>query len=223
MTPSPFSADATLVTVEQDKLSEDTLLAQVMKMLRSPAFSRSPRLSRFLKFSVEQTLINRQDNLKEYSIGLEVFERPESFDPRMDSIVRVVARRLRTVVEAYYADVGREDAVIISFRSGSYVPSFRLRCDEPEPKDNSTATGQNTVLIVSREADGYQADGDGKAGEMTAANFVSNKLGVPVMPLSRENGKEILQRLLAGDADVFVLTAGGDLTGIALSATSKHH
>ena len=134
MTPSAFRVDASLLTPEQENMSEDALRAQVMKMLRSPAFSRSPRLSRFLRFSVEQTLLHRQDNLKEYSIGLEVFERPESFDPRMDSIVRVVARRLRTVVEAYYADEGRTDPILICFRSGSYVPTFRLRSEETDRK-----------------------------------------------------------------------------------------
>jgi len=224
MTPSAFRVDASLLAPEQENLSEDALRAQVMKMLRSPAFSRSPRLSRFLRFSVEQTLLHRQDNLKEYSIGLEVFERPESFDPRMDSIVRVVARRLRTVVEAYYADEGRTDPILICFRSGSYVPTFRLRSEETDRKASAdSAASQNTVLIVGRDTDNFEDDGKGTTGETAAADFVATKLGVPVMPLSRANGKEILQRLLDGDAHVFVLTAGGDLTGIALSMASKEH
>jgi hypothetical protein len=225
MTPSAFRVDASLVTPEQENISEDALRAQVMKMLRSPAFSRSPRLSRFLRFSVEQTLLHRQDNLKEYSIGLEVFERPESFDPRMDSIVRVVARRLRTVVEAYYADEGRTDPILICFRSGSYVPTFRPRTEESDRKAGvDSVAAQNTVLIVGRETDSFESDGKSTTGgDMAAADFVATKLGVPVMPLSRANGKEILQRLLDGDANVFVLTAGGDLTGLALSVASKEH
>ena len=203
-------------------MSDEAVKAQVMKMLRSPAFSRSPRLSRFLRFSVEQTILHRQDNLKEYSIGLEVFERPESFDPRMDSIVRVVARRLRTVVEAYYADEGRMDPILICFRSGSYVPTFRLRSEEMERKASAeAAVGQNTVLIVGRDSDSFDNNGNRTSGELAAADFVANKLGVPVMPLSRANGKEILQRLLDGNADVFVLTGGGDLTGLAMSLASK--
>src|SRR6266851_6724997 len=107
--------------------SEEALQGQLKKMLQSESFARSRRLRRFLRFSVEQTLLQQTENLKEYSIGLEVFEKPESFDPRMDSIVRVVARRLRMMVDRYYETDGAADETLIVFHSGSYVPHFRLR------------------------------------------------------------------------------------------------
>ena len=59
------------------------------------SFIRSRRLGRFLRFTVEQTMAGRQAALKEYLVGVEVFGKTESFDPRIDSIVRVEARRLR--------------------------------------------------------------------------------------------------------------------------------
>jgi PAS domain-containing protein len=98
-------------------------------MLRSRTFTTSPRLSRFLSFSVEETLWGRQANLKEYIIGVEVFERTESFDPRVDAIVRVEARRLRSKVEQYYSNEGSRDEIIIYYERGSYSPRILRRSD----------------------------------------------------------------------------------------------
>src|SRR5665213_1538221 len=65
--------------------------------------------------------------LKEYLIGLEVFNRQESFDPRVDSIVRVEARRLRAKLDEYYQTEGRDDEILIELRKGSYIPLFEYR------------------------------------------------------------------------------------------------
>jgi serine/threonine-protein kinase len=73
---------------------------------------------------VEECLAGRQHRLKEYLIGMEVFNRLEAFDPRVDSIVRVEARRLRAKLEEYYITEGREDELRIELRKGSYVPLF---------------------------------------------------------------------------------------------------
>src|SRR5436309_2080986 len=64
------------------------------RILRSRVFVHSHRIRRFLQFVVEECLAARHHRLKEYLIGMEVFNRDESFDPRVDSIVRVEARRL---------------------------------------------------------------------------------------------------------------------------------
>jgi len=68
---------------------------ELRAILRSPGFLRSERLRDFLSFVVENTLAGRIGHLKEYVIGLEVFGKDESFDPRLDPIVRVEAGRLR--------------------------------------------------------------------------------------------------------------------------------
>ena len=64
---------------------------------------------RFLRFAVEQSLQGRADQLKESVIGMEVFDRTSSFDPRTDTIVRVEARRLRSKLKDYYESEGRDD------------------------------------------------------------------------------------------------------------------
>lgn len=108
-------------------LSRTAVAGQLDKILSSATFIRSKRLGRFLRFTVEQCLDGQQHSLKEYLVGVEVFNKMESFDPRIDSIVRVEARRLRTKLERYYQTEGKDDQVIIQFRKGSYVPLLLTR------------------------------------------------------------------------------------------------
>ncbi len=97
------------------------------QILRSRVFIQSHRIRRFLQFIVEESLLGQPHRLKEYPIGLEVFDRREAFDPRVDSIVRVEARRLRNKLEEYYRTEGRDDHVRILLRKGSYMPIFEHR------------------------------------------------------------------------------------------------
>jgi len=108
-------------------ISRAAVSAQLDKILSSSTFIRSKRLGRFLRFTVEQCLDGRQNALKEYLVGVEVFNKLESFDPRIDSIVRVEARRLRSKLERYYQTEGKDDQVVIQFRKGSYVPQLLTR------------------------------------------------------------------------------------------------
>ncbi len=101
--------------------------SQLDLILRSRAFIQSHRIRRFLQFVVEESLLGQPHRLKEYLIGLEVFDRREAFDPRVDSIVRVEARRLRYKLDEYYRTEGREDGIRIVLRKGSYVPIFEYR------------------------------------------------------------------------------------------------
>jgi hypothetical protein len=84
-------------------------------------------LGRFLSFTVEQVLQGKQDALKEYAIGTEVYDRKPSYHPSRDSIVRSEARRLRAKLKEYYEGEGKHDPIFIYFRLGSYVPVFRSR------------------------------------------------------------------------------------------------
>ena len=94
------------------------------KILASAGFRNSERMRRFLRVTVERTLDGATDQLKEFSLGHDVFDRGESYDPRTDSIVRVEARRLRKKLRAYYEGDGRLDEIVIHFHPGKYVPLF---------------------------------------------------------------------------------------------------
>jgi TolB-like protein/Flp pilus assembly protein TadD len=120
------------------------------KILAHQLFSRSGRMVRFLRLAVERTLAGQADQLKEYLIGVEVFDRKPSYDPRVDPIVRVEARRLRAKLKAYYDGDGSADAVLIEFLSGGYAPRLALR---EAPHETAVApplleTGIVTVAVL---------------------------------------------------------------------------
>jgi len=120
-------------------MSPETILteairSQLEKILTSPGFVHSDRMVRFLRYTVEQTIHGHADLLKESVLGMEVFDRTASFDPRTDTIVRVEARRLRSKLKEYYETRGHHDAVLIEFTKGSYVPTFLKSNGQPDEK-----------------------------------------------------------------------------------------
>jgi tetratricopeptide (TPR) repeat protein len=128
-------ASETVATSSQAPDSGQVRLA-LERITGSPAFSRSERLCRLLRFVTERTLAGHGNELKEYLIGVEVLEKGASFDPRLDSAVRVDARRLRAKLDEYYARDGAGDPVRIVLNKGSYAPSFEWpakSAEEPPP------------------------------------------------------------------------------------------
>jgi TolB-like protein len=107
-------------------MSPEAVREQVERVLSSELFSSAGRHSRLLRYLVERTLAGEGDRLKEYVLGTEVFDRSDSFDPRIDSIVRVEARRLRSRLDDYYRGPGAGDPVVITVPRGSYVPTFAV-------------------------------------------------------------------------------------------------
>ena len=77
---------------------------QLERVLGSPGFARNERLSRFLRFVVEEHLAGKDDELKESVIAVEVFGRSPGFDSRLDPVVRTEAVRLRARLKDYYLD-----------------------------------------------------------------------------------------------------------------------
>jgi TolB-like protein len=107
--------------------SRDEVARQLDRVLRSEALANAERARRFLRYVVERTLAGDGDRLKEFVIGVDVFDRDDQYDPRIDSIVRVEAGRLRSKLDQYYSRATDEDRVVIHIPRGSYVPSFEFR------------------------------------------------------------------------------------------------
>ena len=127
MGPAEFAPSTQLVSKTPTR---EQVQDQLDRILRSSLFARSERMSRFLRFSVENTLANPGSAIKEYLVGTEVFDRPADYNPQVDPIVRVEARRLRTKLKSYYAGAGSTDPVLIDFPKGAYTAVFRS--SEPE-------------------------------------------------------------------------------------------
>ena len=100
---------------------------QLQRILGSATFQQVDRLKRFLTFIVNEALSGRRNELKEYVIGVQVFGKEDSFDPRTDPIVRVQARRLRAKLVRYYREEGRADEWIVELPKGGYAPTFKRR------------------------------------------------------------------------------------------------
>jgi tetratricopeptide (TPR) repeat protein len=100
---------------------------QLDRILTSGSFIQSRRRQRFLEYLVHETLAGRGERLKGYSIALEVFGRPDTFDPVADPIVRIEAGRLREKLRCYYDTDGWNDPVHINLPRGTYRPRIVFR------------------------------------------------------------------------------------------------
>ena len=106
-------------------IDPEKVRAHLDKIAGSTLFADSERLRRFLRFTVESKLQNQHDRVKEYILGREVFDRTDGYDPRLDPIVRVEARRLRSKLAEYYNGPGREEAIRLEYPKGTYLPEIR--------------------------------------------------------------------------------------------------
>ena len=100
---------------------------QLVRILNSGPFHQSQRRQRFLEYLVNETLAGRGERLKAYNVALEVFERPETFDPTIDPLVRIEAARLREKLREYYGTDGQSDPIHIDLPKGTYTPQIEFR------------------------------------------------------------------------------------------------
>lgn len=112
-------------------ITEDEIRAQLDRMVRSRDFPATERNRRFLQFVVVRALAGEHERINAYSIGTQVFGRPETFDAVLDPIVRIEAGKLRRDIETYHLKSGKHDAVRIEMPKGGYRPVFVRQESEP--------------------------------------------------------------------------------------------
>jgi hypothetical protein len=111
-------------SMTQESVSWEAERNELQAVLRSPLFARSPALTHLLSYLCEKTFAGDSDQIKEYSVALDVFDRRDSFDQDSDSIVRVQANRLRKRLNDYYASEGVAHSIRITIPVGQYIPAF---------------------------------------------------------------------------------------------------
>jgi TolB-like protein/Flp pilus assembly protein TadD len=123
---------------------------QLDRILASSTFQQVDRLRRFLSFVVLESLAGRRDELKEYVVGIQVFGKESTFDPRTDPVVRVQARRLRARLVRYYREEGESDQMLIELPKGGYAPVFSRHESAGAPRRSITAAlvSRNTVCVL---------------------------------------------------------------------------
>jgi Tol biopolymer transport system component len=106
------------------EISHDKIRRQLERLAVSAEFGRTDRMVRFLRFVVERSLQDDGDSLKERQIGIEVFDRPSDWDPKLDNVVRSEARRLRARLDTYAASNNPDETIRITIPKGGYVAEF---------------------------------------------------------------------------------------------------
>jgi len=121
--------------VEQPALAYDpaAIREQLQRLLAHPLFANSKRYPALLAYTVEQTLAGNGGDLKERSIGIEVFGRTPTYDANADPVVRITAGEVRKRLGLYYYDSTHAGELVIELPVGSYVPVFRPADSVSEP------------------------------------------------------------------------------------------
>ena len=151
----------------------DEILHFVDKISASEQFSGQKSLIKLLRYVTEKTLRGEQDTIKAYTIAVDVFDRPSSFDAATDTIVRVQAGRLRRTLEWYYRSSGSDDTVRVLIPKGTYVPRFISPTENPKDRDGTV-------------------DQIGKYAELPR---------IGVMPFTNETGHSSQEAFIAGIAE----------------------
>src|SRR5689334_11531530 len=107
-------------------IAAEEIRAQVARMIRSKVFETSEVHRRLLQYLADKTINGEADRLKEYTIGLEAFGKPDSYDPRHDSIVRLQVGRLRQKLNSYYLSEATDQDVRISLPKGGFKLNFEV-------------------------------------------------------------------------------------------------
>lgn len=114
-------------SAKPDSVDPIAVEEELRRLLESPGLQHAESLSLLLSYLVQHSLYKPHEHLKEFQLAVDVFGRSQSFDPRLDSTVRVQTSRLRNKLIEYYATLGANDPVIIDIPKGTYLADFRCR------------------------------------------------------------------------------------------------
>jgi hypothetical protein len=126
-------------------LELEALHAQTQRILQSKAFRTSEVQRNLLAYLAERSISGSADALKEYTVGLDVFGKPASYDPRQESTVRMHVGRLRQKLAEYYRSEGGSDPIIVDLPKGGFKVTF-----EPRPAAPRLSEVAPTIVEVPR-------------------------------------------------------------------------
>ena len=174
----------------------DQCQKQVQRILKSATFRNAVTLQQLFQFLTAKVFEGGAEALKEYTIGVEAFGRPQNFDPKTDTIVRVQIHRLRQKLMEYYDADGSRDPILVEIPKGHYLPSFET------VTDSSTNIGRHSAPELD-------------AGISAATGIERNieKVGSGVVRVNARLGWILFKRMAIATAVVLVVFATGYLVG----------
>jgi TolB-like protein len=135
-----------------EDFNHEDIRNELSKIVDTHLFKQSPKLVRFLKFVVERTLDEKGHLIKEYTIGKEILNKSEDYDPKYNASVRIHAMRLRKLLTDYYDQTQHEIKYRIDLPKGSYQPVFTKSSDgsvsRTTEKDAETNEKTYSICVV---------------------------------------------------------------------------
>jgi hypothetical protein len=193
-------------------LELDANQLQVQRIVSSKTFKTSEVHRNLLTYLSEKSLSGDAQNLKEYTVGLDVFGKPSSYDPRQESVVRMHVGRLRQKLTEYYRTEGIEDPVVVDLPKGGFALTFALRpAPTVEPEKAPTPSGRivshreitlAALLAVALVAAGYFAV------RLLRVEQTSGAASAAVSPWTPDL-QELWSPLLSSDRPLMVTLATG--------------
>jgi hypothetical protein len=147
-------------TNQGERPSPEQVREQVDRILRSSSFRNAPALQRLLQYVTSKSAEGQLTHLKEYTIGTDVFGRTNSFDPKIDPVVRVEMHRIRQKLKEYYQNEGAGDPIFVEIPTGHYVLSIGLRMPVAHNQNGpsqATADGSSRTGTLSGPGNGEAA------------------------------------------------------------------
>jgi len=132
-------------TAEEKRAIEE----QLERLLANSFFSHSRRFPAFLRFVIERTLSAETEQLKERTLGIEIFGKDANYDTASDPIVRVTAAEIRKRIALYYQEPGHEHELRVSLPLGSYVPHFHPPDAELAERETPALTREESAAVAA--------------------------------------------------------------------------
>jgi hypothetical protein len=186
------------------------VLNELEQVLASPHFRNSKRYPALLRYVVEASLAGNAEMLKERTLGIEVFDRPPSYDTNTDTMVRYAAGEVRKRLSLYYHEHQQEPAhrIEISLPPGSYMPEFRCQVEDPAEAETS-----HSGFAVLEEAEAA-ARAAGKVEPVPEAHPVeTSPADDPAASAVKEQPRSSLTRRAVLAATFWAAAGGGVFAG----------
>jgi hypothetical protein len=143
----------------QTAQEREAILRELQEVMASPYFCNSKRYPALLQYIVKNTLAGKSDLLKERTLGIEVFDRPSTYDTNAEAVVRFTAGEVRKRLLLYYHERGRNSGIRISLPVGSYIPEFLHEHQQSDDigNDNGSASARlHDVTLSDIDAEAHE-------------------------------------------------------------------
>lgn len=161
---------------EHPELSEferKQIISALEQLLSTEKFVAAPQMSAFLRYVVEQSVAGKQNRIKAYTVAVDALGKPETFDPQNDPVVRVLAGRLRSSLDAYY-ETHADTNVIIQMKPGSYVPAFINKQNLHASSAASAPSTQNVENSAAENASAIDVDNKNSNLDTTSTGTIQS-------------------------------------------------